>query len=88
MGPFRLTDAMVITAWEPGRVMGIRHEGLVTGTGQFTLRRRGRRRTRFTWTERLAFPWWLGGPAGALVGGQVLRAVWRRNLVNLRARFS
>jgi hypothetical protein len=88
VGPFRLRDTMVVTEWEPERAMGIRHEGVVTGVGRFTLRRRGRRRTRFTWTERLTFPWWLGGPAGALVGGQVLRVVWRRNLAGLRRRFS
>lgn len=89
VGPLRLTDRIVVTAWDPGRAMGIRHVGVVTGEGQFTLRRHGRRRTRFTWTERLTFPWWLGGPAGALVGGQVvLRRVWRHNLANLAARFS
>ena len=87
VGPFRLTDRMVVTTWEPRREMGIRHVGIVTGTGRFTLRRVGRNRTRFTWEERLVFPWWLGGPVGALAGGIVLRLVWRRNLRNLAARF-
>ena len=36
------------TAWSPGR-------------GRFTLRRRPHGRTRFTWTEQLTFPWWMGG---------------------------
>lgn len=100
VGPFRLTDRMEITRWVPGREMGVRHVGVVTGTGTFTLRglrsgrswraggRRGAaRRTRFTWTERLVFPWWLGGPFGAFVARPVLRWVWRRNLANLTARF-
>jgi hypothetical protein len=83
VGPFRLTDRMEITEWRPRRAMGVRHTGVVTGTGRFTLRRR-RRGTRFAWEERLRFPWWMGGPLGAAVAAPVLRAVWRRNLRNLR----
>jgi hypothetical protein len=86
VGPLRLTDRMEVTEWRPRRSMGIRHVGLVTGTGRFTLRRRPRGRTRFTWEERLVFPWWMGGPVGGLVGGQVLRLVWKRNLRNLKRR--
>jgi uncharacterized protein YndB with AHSA1/START domain len=87
VGPFRLTDRMEVTEWKPRKVMGIRHVGLVTGTGRFTLRRRRRGRTTFRWEERLVFPWWMGGPVGAEVGGLVLRLVWKRNLRNLRRRF-
>ena len=99
VGPLRTVDRMRITRWEPARCMGVEHVGLVRGTGEFTLRpvrravegRRGRRRkvvhTRFVWRERLRFPWFLGGPIGALVARPVLRWVWTRNLRNLRARF-
>ncbi|CAN5758714.1 hypothetical protein BH24ACT3_BH24ACT3_07180 [soil metagenome] len=83
IGPLRLTDRMEITEWRPRKVMGVRHSGLVTGTGRFTLKNR-RGRTRFTWEERLSFPWWMGGPIGAIVGGQVLKAVWDRNLRTLK----
>ena len=86
VGPLRLTDKMEITEWKPRRVMGIRHVGFVTGTGRFTLGRRRRGRTRFTWEERLTFPWWMGGPLGAEVGGAVLRLIWKRNLRNLKRR--
>lgn len=86
LGPLRLTDKMEVTEWSPRRAMGIRHVGLVTGTGRFTLDRRRRGRTRFTWEERLAFPWWMGGPVGAQVGGVVLRLVWKRSLRNLKRR--
>jgi hypothetical protein len=88
VGPLRMTDRMEITEWRRRRAMGIRHVGLVTGTGRFTLRRRLGRGggTRFTWDERLSFPWWMGGPVGAVAGSVVLRRIWRRNLANLKRR--
>jgi hypothetical protein len=85
VGPIKLVDEMTITAWEPGRTMGVRHTGVVTGTGEFTLHAIDDSRTKFTWSEELVFPWWLGGPLGALVGGQiVMKAIWRRNLRALK----
>ena len=86
VGPIRLVDRMEITEWREGRVLGVRHAGVVTGEGRFSVRRRGRRRTRFTWEESLRFPWWLGGPLGAAVGSRVLRRIWKRNLVRFRRR--
>ncbi|MGD9796913.1 MAG: SRPBCC family protein [Acidimicrobiia bacterium] len=83
VGPIRLTDRMEVVEWAPRLAMGVRHEGLVTGVGRFTLERRFRRRTRFTWEERLDVPWWLGGPLAT----PVLYLIWRRNLRRLRARF-
>ncbi len=86
VGPFKLVDRMEITEWEAGRVMGVRHTGLVTGSGKFTLEPIDLgRRTRFTWAEDLVFPWWMGGPIGAWVGGKIaLGPIWRRNLRNLK----
>lgn len=86
VGPLTLMDVMEITDWKVGRRMGVRHVGLVTGTGAFTLRSTKAGHTRFTWRERLVFPWWLGGPLGATVGSEVLRLIWRRNLRNLKRR--
>ena len=85
VGPIRMTDRMTITEWEPGGMMGIEHTGVVTGRGRFTLRRRRGGRTRFTWKERLTFPWWMGGAVGAFAAKPVLRAIWRRNLRRLKA---
>lgn len=86
VGPIKLVDVMTITAWEPNAVMGVTHTGVVTGTGEFTLTALSESTTRFTWTESLVFPWWLGGPIGAIVGGQiVMKAIWRRNLRTLKA---
>jgi hypothetical protein len=85
VGPFRLRDHMAITEWDDGHRMGVRHDGLVSGSGRFTIRARRRGRTRLTWDERLRFPWWMGGPVGALVASPVLRAIWRGNLRRLAA---
>ncbi len=83
VGPLRTRDVMRVTEWEPGHSMGIEHRGVVTGRGRFTLRARRGGRTLFTWSERLTFPWWMGGPAGALLAGPVLRRIWRGNLRRL-----
>ena len=85
VGPFTLTDRMEITEWDPGHSMGVRHSGVVTGSGVFTLEPIDLgRRTRFTWEEDLRFPWYLGGAVAGLIGGQVvLRMIWRRNLRGL-----
>ena len=57
IGPVRLTDRMEITEWEPGRSMGVRHTGVVTGTGRFTITPLDDgRRTRFSWDEELRVP--------------------------------
>jgi len=85
VGPFRLTDEMEITRWSPRKAMGVRHVGMVTGNGRFTLKKLSGGRTRFTWKERLFFPWWMGGPFGAVVGGEVLRLIWARNLRELKS---
>jgi len=86
VGRIRLNDKMRITRWEPNRAMGVEHIGLVTGSGVFTLEAVDPKSTRFVWEETLKFPWWLGGPIGALIGGKiVLRAIWRGNLRRLAA---
>jgi len=87
VGPFRLVDRMEITEWQPNESMGVRHTGIVTGTGQFTLTPIDLgRRTRFTWAEELRFPWYLGGPVAGFLGGTiVMKGIWRRNLRALDA---
>lgn len=91
VGPFRLSDPMEVTEWEEGqgegpRSMGIRHGGVVTGTGRFGVEPAAGGRTLFTWDEQLSLPWWMGGRLGSLMAGQVLELVWRRNLANLKRR--
>lgn len=84
VGPIRLTDRMEITEWLDAKVMGVRHVGLVTGTGRFTLTKAKGGRTRFTWQEKLRFPWWMGGPVGGVAGGRVMKRIWRKNLAVLK----
>jgi uncharacterized protein YndB with AHSA1/START domain len=87
MGPFRVTDVMEITEWLEAERMGVRHVGLVTGRGVFTLEPTGDLAgTVFTWTEELTFPWWFGGPLGAAAARPVMRWIWRRNLARLKDR--
>lgn len=89
VGPIRLVDHMEITVWEPGAAMGVRHVGMVTGSGVFRLAAEGNRpdgtaRTRFTWTETLTFPWWMGGKVGGFFARPVLGQIWKKNLTNLK----
>ncbi len=85
VGPIRLTDVMTITSWEDEKEMGVRHEGIVTGTGEFQLTPLSDDRTRFSWREDLSFPIWLGGPVGEVVAKPILTAIWKRNLKRLKA---
>jgi len=88
IGPIKLTDKMVITQWVEQSCIGVRHQGLVTGEGRFTLSPAGTNRSQFCWTEELHFPLWMGGPLRNIVGGRILEWVWRRNLKTLRSHFA
>ena len=87
VGPLKLIDRMEITSWVESAEMGVRHDGLATGEGAFTLTASGSERTTFVWDETLRFPWWMGGPVGGFVGAIVLKQIWERNLELLRRRF-
>ncbi len=87
IGPFQLIDKMEITEWETARVMGVRHDGIVSGRGQFSLTPSGQNQTTFRWAESLSFPWFLGGRLGALVARPILHRVWSGNLERLKAGF-
>ena len=87
VGPIQLTDVMEITEWVDGETMGVRHSGVVTGVGAFTLSPISGDRTLFRWAEELTFLWWLGGPVGEPFGSIILKMIWKRNLGNLSKRF-
>lgn len=84
IGPIKLTDLMTITNWVDEAEMGVRHEGVVTGVGEFHLTETDDGGSRFSWREELAFPIWLGGPIGEVVAKPILTAVWKRNLKRLK----
>lgn len=79
VGPFRLLDRIVVVEWTEGRSIGVEHQGLVSGVGSFRLDDESSA-TRFTWTETLSFPWYLGGPVTALAARPILARIWRANL--------
>jgi len=85
IGPFNLTDVMEITDWHHAKTMGVRHQGIVGGTGEFSLRTSGSN-TIFSWVEELQFPWYFGGSLGALVASPILKTVWKGNLRRLKTR--
>jgi hypothetical protein len=87
IGPLTTTDRMRVIEWDEGRVIGVRHEGVVTGDGWFVLEpRAGSTGTHFEWIEELHLPWWFGGRVGELIAAPLLRAFWRRNLRHLKRR--
>ena len=86
IGPFRTSDLMTVTVWEPSREMAVTHDGLFNGSGRFVLEPVAGG-TRLLWNETIRFPWYLVGPLGALMARPVLRAIWRGNLRRFAARF-
>ena len=86
IGPLRTTDEMTIDRWDEGTAIGVTHRGAVTGSGVFELAPRGDSATSLTWTERLVFPFWMGGALGAFVARPAFRWIWKRNLERLRSR--
>lgn len=75
VGPLRLVDRMEVTEWVPEHAMSVRHVGLVTGVGRFTLHD-ARNGTVLSWEEELQFPWWIPSFPAA----EVLRLIWKLNL--------
>lgn len=87
VGPLRTNDRLEFVGWDPPRRMEVLHNGIVRGVGAFTLSEEAGG-TRFTWSEKLTFPWFLGGPVTATVAAPILRRIWRGNLERYRRRFS
>jgi carbon monoxide dehydrogenase subunit G len=85
VGPLRTNDLMEVIEWSEGRSIGVKHTGIVTGAGRFELAAVAGG-TRFSWTEELTFPIYLGGPITAFFSKPVLGWIWKRNLQGLKSR--
>ena len=84
VGPFSLNDIITVTSWDEMKSIGVVHEGIVTGEGAFYLSKNTEDSTKFDWSEILEAPFYLGGPIAELFGGIVLKAIWKKNLNNLK----
>jgi len=82
LGPLGTRDLLEVTAWEEGRSISVAHRGATRGVGMISLAD-DEGGCRVTWSERLTFPWWLGGRTGASLAKPVLAAVMRGNLARL-----
>jgi hypothetical protein len=80
---FRTRDPIVVTAFDPPRLLGIRHEGWVQGTGLMRLSWTGVA-TRLDWTETYVPPLGLAGWAGMALLRPLLLRTFRRDLRLLR----
>ena len=76
---------MEITSWVPDRAMGVRHVGMVTGTGEFTLTDAPGGRTRFTWEERCASRGGWAARSAPWSAARCCKLIWARNLKGLKA---
>ncbi|MGI9584411.1 MAG: SRPBCC family protein [Acidimicrobiia bacterium] len=79
VGPFTTNDVIVVEEWNAPDSIAVTHRGIVSGSGVFRLESMGAT-TRFTWSERLSFPWYLGGGITAFAARPVLKHIWRANL--------
>ena len=85
VGPLRVRDRMEVVEWDPESAMGVKHSGIVTGIGRFTLSTISGG-TRFSWHESIELPLRFAGKLGESVAKPILTAIWRRNLRTLRKR--
>jgi hypothetical protein len=75
-----LLDTMIITKWDPPRLVEVQHTGrLIRGPGIFEIEPRGEHAT-FVWTERLWLPYGLLGQAGFFLAKPFVVLGLRRSL--------
>ncbi|TDD38013.1 SRPBCC family protein [Actinomadura sp. KC06] len=85
IGPVGFLDTMVITDWQQGRRVAVRHTGrVVRGEAWFKVVPEGAG-SRVVWAERVDLPLGPLGRAGWLVAGPVVKAFMRLGLRRLAA---
>jgi carbon monoxide dehydrogenase subunit G len=77
------TDLLEVTTWDPPRRLAVRHVGVVTGSGEWTLNSVPAG-TSFTWVELLHMPPPLLGDLALIVYSPWQRSMLRRSMENLK----
>jgi carbon monoxide dehydrogenase subunit G len=77
------TDLVEVTAWDPPRLLAVRHVGVVRGTGEWRLDP-APAGTAFTWIEAFRMPPPVLGDLGLWVYSPWQRAMLRRSIRNLK----
>ena len=83
VGPLRVTDLMWVEEWIEEEAIGVVRFGRIGGWGRFELSSHPQG-TLLTLTEKLEFPWYMGGPLVGWLARPVLRRVFRANLLRFR----
>lgn len=84
VGPLGFRDPMEITAWDPPRLVAIRHTGrVVRGTGAFEAQVLADGRSRFVWREDIDVPLGALGCAAFALARPLLAAMLGRSLLTL-----
>ena len=84
IGGITTRDVVRVVEWQPGRALGIAHEGWVSGRGDIHLTRLGPGRTHVFWREELRPPLGVIGAAGLLALAPLMRGIFERDLRVLR----
>lgn len=80
IGGITTRDRATVTSWEPERLLGISHEGWVSGRAEMLLTPLDGSRTHILWTEALRPPWGLVGAIGLSAFKPLMRRVFERDL--------
>ena len=83
VGPLRVTDRMEVNEWNEEESIGVRRLGRIGGQGRFELSSHPDGTT-LTLSEKIDFPWYLGGRITGWFAGPILRRVFRSNLFRFR----
>lgn len=77
------TDLLRVTTWEPPRLLGIHHEGVVIGVAEWRLEP-AEGGTRFIWSEEVRMPPPILGALSLLLYSPFQRFMLRRSMRNLK----
>ena len=80
IGGIKTRDKVRVTAWEPGKRLGIAHEGWVSGSGDMFLTKLGGDRTHLYWREELYPPLGFAGALGISAFKPIMYRIFKRDL--------